>query len=118
MARILFVVNDPPYGTERAYNALRLALNLRKKDAEADVRVFLVGDGASCAKAGQTVPSGYYNVELMLKSLVKRGATVGVCGTCMDARGLRDADLVEGTRRSSLDEMTEWTLWADKVLVF
>src|SRR3972149_1507913 len=113
---ILFIVNDPPYGTERAYNALRLALNLRKKDREADVRVFLVGDGASCAKAGQTVPQGYYNVETMLKSLVKRGATVGVCGTCMDARGLRDSGRVEGTRRSSLDEMTEWTLWADKVL--
>ena len=96
MARILFIVNDPPYGTERAYNALRLALSLRKKDPTTEKRVFLVGDGASCAKAGQTVPPGYYNVELMLKSLAKRGATVGVCGTCMDARGLKDADLAEG----------------------
>jgi uncharacterized protein involved in oxidation of intracellular sulfur len=111
-------MNDPPYGTERAYNALRLALNLLKKDPEAEMRVFLVGDGASCAKAGQAVPAGYYNVGTMLKSLVKRGATVGVCGTCMDARGLKDGDLAEGTRRSSLDEETEWTLWAEKVLVF
>ena len=118
MARILLVLNDPPYGTERAYNAFRLALNVLKKDPETEMRAFLVGDGASCAKAGQTVPSGYYNVELMLKSLAKRGATIGVCGTCMDARGLKDGDLAEGTRRSSLDEMTEWTLWADKVLVF
>jgi len=118
MARVLFIVNDPPYGTERAYNALRLALSLRKKDPTTEMRVFLVGDGASCAKAGQATPSGYYNVELMLKSVAKRGAIVGVCGTCMDARGLKDADLAEGIRRSSLDEMTEWTLWADKVLVF
>jgi uncharacterized protein involved in oxidation of intracellular sulfur len=36
----------------------------------------------------------------------------------MDARGIKDTDLVEGTRRSSLNVMTEWTLWADKVLVF
>jgi len=115
---ILFIVNDPPYGTERAYNALRLALNLRKKDREADVRVFLVGDGASCAKAGQTVPQGYYNVETMLRAVAKQGGVVGVCGTCMDARGMKDGDLAEGTRRSSLDEVTEWTLWADKVLVF
>jgi len=118
MTRILFIVNDPPYGTERAYNALRLALNLLKRDSAVEMRMFLVGDGAACAKAGQTVPQGYYNLETMVKSLAKRGATVGVCGTCMDARGLKDADLAEGTRRSSLDEETEWTLWADKVLVF
>lgn len=118
MSRILFIVNDPPYGTERAYNALRLALNVLKKEPSTELRMFLVGDGASCAKSGQSVPQGYYNVETMLKALVRRGGIVGVCGTCMDARGLKDTDLVEGTRRSSLDEMTEWTLWADKVLVF
>lgn len=116
--RFLFIVNDPPYGTERAYNAFRLAINLSKKESGTEMRVFLVGDGAACAKAGQAVPQGYYNVESMLKGLGKRGATVGVCGTCMDARGLRDEDLLEGARRSSLDEMTEWTLWADKVLTF
>lgn len=118
MARILFVVNDPPYGTERAYNALRLAINLFKKDSSTEMRLFLVGDGASCAKAGQSVPQGYYNLETMLKVVAKRGGIVGVCGTCMDARGMKDGELAEGARRSSLDEMTEWTLWADKVLVF
>ncbi len=113
----MFIVNDPPHGTERAYNALRLAMNVLKEPST-ELRMFLVGDGASCAKSGQSVPQGYYNVETMLKALVRRCGTVGVCGTCMDARGLKDTDLVEGTRRSSLDEMTEWTLWADKVLVF
>ena len=80
--------------------------------------MFLVGDGASCGKFGQSVPQGYYNIETMLKAVARGGCTTGVCSTCMDARGLKDADLVEGTRRSSLNEMTEWTLWADKVLVF
>lgn len=118
MAKIFFIVNDPPYGTERAYNALRLAINLMKKDSSAELRIFLVGDGASCAKSGQRVPQGYYNIESMLKALGQGGCTVGVCSTCMDARGLNDTDLVQGTRRSSLNEMTEWTFWADKVLVF
>lgn len=118
LARILFVVNDPPYGTERAYNALRLAINIVKKDPSAELRMFLVGDAASCAKSGQKVPQGYYNIETMLKALGQAGCTVGVCATCMDARALKDTDLVEGTRRSSLNEMTEWTLWAEKVLVF
>jgi sulfur relay (sulfurtransferase) complex TusBCD TusD component (DsrE family) len=33
-------------------------------------------------------------------------------------RGLTEPELVEGTRRSSLDELTEWTLWADRIIVF
>lgn len=118
MAKVLLVINDPPYGTERAYNGLRLALNLKKKQEDLELRIFLVGDAAACAKQGQSPPPGFYNVGLMLHQVVKRGGMVGVCGTCMDCRGIDDDELVEGTRRSSLDEWTEWTLWADKVLVF
>jgi uncharacterized protein involved in oxidation of intracellular sulfur len=69
---ILFIINDGPYGNERAYNALRLALNLVKRP-EAAVRVFLTGDGVVCAKKGQKTPDGFYNVERMLKSLARRG---------------------------------------------
>jgi uncharacterized protein involved in oxidation of intracellular sulfur len=36
----------------------------------------------------------------------------------MDARGIGVDELVEGTSRSSMDELTDWTLWADKVIVF
>src|SRR3990172_9220080 len=115
---MLFILNDPPYGKERTYNALRLAINLFKKDPSTETRVFLVGDAASCAKAGQSVPQGYYNVETMLRAVAKRGGVVGVCGTCMDARGMIDADLVEGCHRSTLEELTEWTIQSDKVLVF
>ncbi|OGO80458.1 MAG: hypothetical protein A3K41_08235 [Chloroflexi bacterium RIFOXYD12_FULL_57_15] len=71
-ASYLFIVNDSPYGNERPYNALRLALNLVKR-LDAGVRVFLIGDGVNCAIAGQKTPEGYYNVERMLKSLAKRG---------------------------------------------
>ena len=118
MTKILLVVNDPPYGTERCYNAFRLASNLQKKEDGLDLRVFLVADGALCAKRGQSVPSGYYNLERMLHAITRSGGVVGVCGTCMEARGMKDDELAEGTRRSSLDEWTEWTLWADKVMVF
>lgn len=112
----LIVLNDPPYGTERSYNGLRLAATLAQKDEE--VRVFLVGGAASCARKGQKVPQGYYNVETMIDRAVPKGATFGACGTCMDARGLADGDLAEGAHRGTLMEWTDWTIWADKVLVF
>lgn len=115
--KTLFILNDAPYGTERMYNALRLAGSLLKRP-DASVRVFLIGDAVSGAKSGQKVPNGYYNAEVMMKNVLHRGGEIGVCGTCMDARGLVDAELAEGNRRSSLDELTDWTEWADKVIVF
>lgn len=115
--KTLLIINDPPYGTERAYNGLRLANTLVKREEE-EVKIFLMADAASCAKSGQKVPNGYYSLERMFKIFRVKGGETGVCGTCMDARGLTDEELVEGAHRSSMDELTDWTLWADKVLVF
>lgn len=64
----LLIINDGPYGNERPYNALRLALNLVKRE-ETHVRVFLIGDGVQCAIKGQDTPQGYYNIERMLGSV-------------------------------------------------
>jgi uncharacterized protein involved in oxidation of intracellular sulfur len=117
MASTLFILNDPSYGTERSYNALRLAGSLSKVDGER-VRVFLIGEGVTCAHGEQKLPTGHYNIEVMVKTVHKHGGEIGVCGSCMDARGIADAELTEGTRRSSLDELTSWTREADKVIVF
>ena len=113
----LLILNDPPYGTERSYNALRLARSLLKAGGE-EVRVFLIGDAAACGKSGQKVPQGYYNIGDMLGMIGRAGGEIGVCGTCIDARGIDEKGLVEGAPRSTMDELTEWTQWADKVLVF
>jgi uncharacterized protein involved in oxidation of intracellular sulfur len=113
---VLVVVNDQPYGSERPYNALRLANALSKRD-DVEVRVFLLGDAVACAIAGQQLPEGHYHLDRMLKGILHR-ARVGCCGTCLDARGLTEAMLVEGATRSTLEELTEWTQWADKALVF
>jgi len=113
----LLILNDPPYGTERSYNALRLARALLKTGGE-EVKVFLIGDAAACGKSGQKVPQGYYNIGDMLGMIVRAGGMIGVCGTCIDARGIHDKDLVDGALRSTMDELTAWTQWADKVMVF
>ncbi len=115
--KVLIVLNDPPYGTERSYNGLRLALSLAKTEGT-ELRVFLMADAVACAKPGQKTPEGYYNLERMLRGLATKEVPVGACGTCMDARGLIDADLLAGAHRSSMAELTAWTLWADKVVTF
>ena len=113
----LFILNDGPYGSERTYNGLRLAGAISKQEGR-EVHVFLIGDAASAAHRNQKVPQGFYSIEVMLGNLIRHGGKVGICGTCMDARGMGEGDILDGTHRSTLAELAEWTAWADKVLVF
>lgn len=117
--KMLIIVNDPPYGSERPYNALRLAHAALKKGADAEVTVFLMADAVWTAKAGQKTPDGFYNAERMLRRVLAgdRGRVL-LCGTCMDARGLSAGDMMDGAKRSTMDELAEATLVADKVLTF
>lgn len=113
---ILIILNEPPYGNERSYNGLRMAKALLSKK-ETTVSVFLMADAVNCAKSGQKVPTGFYSIELMLKSVIRKGEVL-LCGTCMDARGLTDDEILEGGKRSTMPELADYTLAADKVLVF
>ncbi|RIV26206.1 hypothetical protein D2Q93_05110 [Alicyclobacillaceae bacterium I2511] len=115
--QILFIANDPPYGTERTYNALRHAIAVAKQP-EVGVKFFFMADAVHCARRGQQTPNGYYNLEHMITVAVRRGVECGACGTCMDARALQEDALISGVHRSTLEELTEWTLWADKVIVY
>ena len=115
--KILFILNDPPYGTERCYNALRLAQTLSKKAADTRISVFLMADAVVAARKGQKTPDGYYNMERMLRRLAGSGRVL-LCGTCMDARGMTDSDIVESATRSTMEELASETLEADRVLVF
>ncbi len=116
--KTLIILNDPPYGTERSYNGLRLALALSKGETADTITVFLLGDAVLCAKSGQTTPNGYYNLERMVRRIVADDGRVLLCGTCMDARGLDQGSMLDGARRSTMDELAATTRAADEVLVF
>lgn len=116
--KILIIVNDAPYGTEKAYNSLRLANQLGKDHKNVEVRIFLMADAASCALANQTTPNGYYNIERMLKISIEQGAKVKICGSCADARGLKNVELIKGAEISSMAALSNWVVDSDKVLVF
>jgi len=116
MSATLFILNEAPYGSERAYNALRLAGVLSAREGQ-HVRIFLLADAVGCARSGQKVPEGYYNIQLMLGKVLRKGE-VALCGTCMDARGMTEPEIIEGAKRSTLAQLADWTVEADQVLVF
>lgn len=115
--KTLLILNDPPYGTERCYNGLRLADALAKRDGS-EVRVFLMGDAVGCAMAGQKLPDGYYHLDRMIDACARHGVDIACCGTCLDARGISEDMLTKGTRQSTLAELTDWALWADQTITF
>lgn len=117
MNKTLFILNHPPYGTEHSFNALRLAGALLRRP-EQQVKLFLMADAVLCAKSNQKVPNGYYNLELMLKFVLRHEGEVGLCGTCMDARGMSESEIQAGIRRSTLDKLVDWTIWADKIITY
>jgi uncharacterized protein involved in oxidation of intracellular sulfur len=88
------------------------------KEPLSQVTVFLMADAVVAAKARQKTPEGFYNVERMLKRVLSSKGVVLLCGTCMDARGMSEAELMDGARRSTMDELANATVEADKILVF
>lgn len=115
---VLFILNEPPYGSEKTYNALRLAMALQKDQPGTEVRIFLIADAVTAAIAAQATPQGYYNIERMLKSVLAKGGQVKLCGTCCEARGIKILPLLEKVEISTMSQLAQWTTESDKVLVF
>ena len=116
--KTLIVINDAPYGTEKAYNELRMAMTLQKEHSEVEVLIFLLADSLGCAIPNQKTPQGYYNIERMLKSVINKGAKVKACGGCSEARGISELTLIEGAEISNMIEFSKWVVESDKVLTF
>lgn len=115
---ILIVINDAPYGTENAYNAFRLANQIIKDYPDEHIEIFLLADAVMCGFADQETPDGYYNIGRMIRFFVSKGGVIKTCGTCMDARGIKETMFLKGVKRSNLKEFARLTAESDKVLTF
>ncbi len=119
MQKILIIINDAPYSTEKAYNALRMAMPLQKEHGEeVEIKIFLLADAVFCGLANQNTPNGYYNIERMLKSVILNGGEVKSCGSCSKTRGIDKVSFIEGVQLSNMKDLSQWTVECNKVLTF
>ncbi len=119
MQKILIVINATPYGTEKAYNALRMAMTLQKEHSEkVEVKIFLLADAVFCGLPNQNTPNGYYNIERMIKSVINHGGEVKSCGGCSQASGIENLPLLDDVELSNMNEFAQWTVESDTVLTF
>lgn len=116
--KVLIIINDAPYGTEKAYNALRLAMQIQKDYEGTAVTVFLMADAVACAIPNQNTPNGYYSIERMLKAVVQKNGQIKICTSCVEARGLKEIKFIDGANLSSMKELTQLTMESDRVLTF
>jgi uncharacterized protein involved in oxidation of intracellular sulfur len=118
METLTIIINSAPYGDEKVWNALRLAKTLVSASINMKVNIFLLGDAVAAAKKGQKPPEGYYNLEKMLGELVEKDVQVMACGTCINARGLAEKDLVEGIKVGTMMSLSHWVEESQKILSF
>jgi uncharacterized protein involved in oxidation of intracellular sulfur len=116
--KILIIINDAPYGTEKMFTALRLAMSLQKEYGDLVLRIFLFTDAVTAALPNQIIPEGYYSIEKMLKSVINKGAEVKLCGTCIKARGLKELKLIDGTEISNMKQLSDWIVDSDRIITF
>ncbi len=113
---VTIVLNDPPYGTERSFNGIRLAMQL-VKDNSVQLNLFLMADAVFCAMKNQDTPQGYYNLGRMMKRITSSGL-IRACITCMQARGVNEDLFIDNVEAGDMALLAEWVKESDKVIVF
>ena len=116
--KILFIINDAPYGSEKAFNALRMAMTIQKEQEDVGIDIFLMADTVTCALPNQSTPQGYYNIERMLYAILSKGGEVKICTSCSEARGITGLNMINGVEISTMNELSQWIIESDKVLTF
>lgn len=118
MQHILIIVNDAPYGSERLFNALRLAIQLNEQEnPPAKVSLFLLSDAITAVIPKQNPGEGY-NIQQMLEIIIAQGSQVKFCGSCMHSRGLAELKVIEGCDVATMDDLAQRVIIADKTVTF
>lgn len=118
MVILMIIANEAPYGSEKTWNALRLAGASTTSEIGMKVNVFLMRDSVAAAKKGQVTPEGYYNTEKMITDLVAKGVEIQCCGTCLKSRGITDTEIIPGAKRGTMMILAKWIKESDRVVSF
>ncbi len=113
---VLIVINEAPYGSEKPFDALRLAIALQA--GKNNLHVFLLADAVYCGLPSQAAPEGHYNIGEMLERVIGKGGRVAACVTCMKSRGMKLDGMIKGVEQGSMALLSEWTEKCPRILSF
>jgi len=116
--KIAVQVLEGPYNhqaADTAYHFIKAALD---KGHEI-IRVFFYHDGVINVSPHADPPQDDRNIYARWTELGKdRGIDVVACIAASKRRGLKEGDVIEGTRISGLGQLTEMAIEADRLVTF
>jgi uncharacterized protein involved in oxidation of intracellular sulfur len=115
----LFILNNEPYdGSDKTWNALRLAKNLH--EAGENVRIFLMNDSVDLARDVCIKPDTYdTDLVAMLKEMYYEGVELRVCGTCQARCGIyKNEPYFDMETKSTMKALREWVQDSGQTLTF
>lgn len=102
---IVLASRDP----ETAWNAFRFGV--KAVEGGHTVRCFLLGAAVEC----EAIRGGPYDVAEQMRAFAERGGAVLACGTCLRARQMEGTELCP---LSTMQDLVDLTVWADRLLTF
>lgn len=114
--RLLLVINRAPYdGSDVVWNALRLARTAL--EGGLTVRLFLMNDGVDLARDSRP-REAEFDLQGMLADLMRRGADVKLCQTCLSRCGIGRGEVIVEAQVAGMKDLLEWIQDSEKVLTF
>ncbi|OPY29135.1 MAG: DsrE/DsrF-like family protein [Methanocella sp. PtaU1.Bin125] len=112
---ITIIIGDAPYGTERAFSALRFVLAALLQ--ELNVNIFLIENGVYTGMNKQA-PADYPSDSNLLIDAIGKGAVVKACMPCCKARGITLDDLVDGIQMGTINDLVGFVVNSDRTIFF
>ena len=113
---ILIILNDAPYANEKSYNGIRTGLQLLNQIKDIEVNIYLFSDAVGCATKNQNPSTTKYNAGELISELIKKGAKIKLCKSCLDTRG--NGVIIDGVEISNMTEYADWILKSNKIITF
>ena len=106
MGKILFIICDTPFQSDRVDKAIKMADAALSKEHQ--VSIFLFMDGVYNMLTTQN--GEHFKIQPIfkrLKNLMKKGATVSCCKLCKELRGIEENLILEGVNPTGVSWLNE-----------
>lgn len=116
---VIMILSTKPYdGTDKTWNALRLANNLLEKKVE--LKIFLINDAIDLAKdACRKGENDEHDLVIEMKKVINHGAQVKACANSQNKCGqYKNEFYYDSSLKGTIYDLSDWIIISNKVISF
>ena len=114
--KVLIILSHAPFDGDTTWNALRLASTLL--DRTSPVRIFVMNDAIDVVRQGCTPEGAEFDLQAMLRDVLRRGGRVKICTTCINRCGIGQGEVIPEAIMATMADLAAWIADSERVLVF